>query len=231
MKIKEIIREEFNKYLFENYNEDIDWGLYELKDNIFRNIVDDYIESKNGDHHKQKWYLIPFNRLKKIWEDYIRYGFIRDTKGMDMFEGIFTQNILKLAINTELSGHMQYYPTEELEDMGLTEDDLWNDDDFDFGDYIEGDNGQLRISDYGLQPLTKLLFQLKKENDYNKKLIIMDKMLNVVHQRSDIAGMFVEGGSASLDKLSGYYKKEEPNEPWSDEVSSISGKYKMRDYY
>lgn len=71
-----------------------------------------------------------------------------------------------------------------------------------FGDWIL-DGHQWRISDYGLKPLHKFLVQLRKEFDPSKKLPILDKMLNVVHQRSDIAAWFVEGGSAALSDLSG----------------------------
>ena len=71
-----------------------------------------------------------------------------------------------------------------------------------FGDWILHD-GQWRLSDYGLKPLHKLLAQLRKEFNPSKKLPILDKILNVVHQRSDIASWFVEGGSAALSQLSG----------------------------
>jgi hypothetical protein len=34
-----------------------------------------------------------------------------------------------------------------------------------------------------------------------EKLLLVDQMLNVVHARSDLAGMFVEGGQKTLNKL------------------------------
>ena len=48
-------------------------------------------------------------------------------------------------------------------------------------------------------------------------------MLNVAHQRSDLASWFVQGGSQALSQLSGY------GDPESGE-SVISGKYNMSDY-
>ena len=59
------------------------------------------------------------------------------------------------------------------------------------------------MSDYGLEPLNKKLSELRKIGIPEKKLKKIDEILNVVHQRSDIAGWFVEGGSAALSKLSG----------------------------
>jgi hypothetical protein len=32
--------------------------------------------------------------------------------------------------------------------------------------------------------------------------VLVDRMLNVVHQRGDLAALFIEGGSASLSELS-----------------------------
>ena len=203
MNIKGIIREEISR-LFEE--EDLDWDLYENMGNVLRDVIERYKDALEKGGGKQPWTVIPFLRLKKIWEDYIRYGVVHDEKGIDMIEAIFTKNVLKLNANTELAGHANSYPTEEIEDAGMTEDDLWdNGTDFDFGDYIAGPNGQPRISDYGLEPLFKLTLELRKESSYEKKLPILDKMLNVSHMRSDLAEMFIEGGSYSLDKLSGYY--------------------------
>jgi hypothetical protein len=66
----------------------------------------------------------------------------------------------------------------------------------------EGEKGGF-ISDYGLEPLMTLMAQLRKETKPEDKLVTIDKMLNVVHQRSDIAKWFVEGGSRALAQLSG----------------------------
>ena len=70
--------------------------------------------------------------------------------------------------------------------------------------YSTDKNGGYILSDYGLEPLQNYIIQLFKidENNHNAKLVLIDKMLNVVHQRSDLAAWFVEGGSNTLTKLS-----------------------------
>jgi hypothetical protein len=73
-----------------------------------------------------------------------------------------------------------------------------------FDYYILDKNGNLLISDYGLEPLIKLLYKLGNEDDPNKKVPILDQILNVVHMRSDLAGWLVEGGQYALSELSGY---------------------------
>ncbi|MFW6272390.1 MAG: hypothetical protein ACOC2U_01255 [bacterium] len=203
MKIQALIKEEIYKYLTENEHDDIDWDLYEMMDDVLHDVISDYKDALEKGGGKQPWKVVPFPRLKKIWEDYIRHGVVRDTKGLDMIEKIFTENVLKLKANNELSGREPYFP-DEIENYDLTEDDFWGNDNFDFGDFI-GD----KTSDYGLNPLLNLVDKLRKTNDYEKKLPILDKMLNVVHMNSDLASLFIQGGSSSLNKISGYSDKED----------------------
>jgi len=75
-----------------------------------------------------------------------------------------------------------------------------------FYDYYSVDPkiGQNYVSDYGLQPLKKLLIELMNEQNPSRKIPILDKILNVAHQRSDLAGWLVQGGSNSLYELSGF---------------------------
>jgi len=95
-----------------------------------------------------------------------------------------------------------------------------------FDYYMEDENHDLGgfISDYGLNPLLTLLGKLLRSEVAEESLVIIDKMLNVVHMRSDIASWFVEGGSDALSSLSGYTGKEAMS-------STISGQYKMSDYH
>ena len=79
----------------------------------------------------------------------------------------------------------------------------------DFYDWTVDKNGIDIMSDYGLEPLINLLYKLKTSKTPEEKLLTIDRMLNVVHQRSDLASWFVEGGSKALSQLSGM---EEPQE-------------------
>jgi hypothetical protein len=70
--------------------------------------------------------------------------------------------------------------------------------------YVEDPNsGQAYMSDYGMQPLLELVGELRRGTTPEEKLLIIDRMLNVVHPRSDMASWFVEGGSGALGQLSG----------------------------
>jgi hypothetical protein len=63
-------------------------------------------------------------------------------------------------------------------------------------------NGQYMMSDYGLEPLLKLADVLDNAKTPEDILATINKILDVTHQRSDLAELFIEGGSASLDFIS-----------------------------
>lgn len=273
--IKRIIKEEFVKLLKEiNYqhDEDIDYSQFERQDEIKQNLFDDFLYHNNPTFTKHvPWEVIPFPRLKKIWEDYMTYGSVRDTRGLEMIEKIMIDNTSKVSIFTNLAGHTQWGDQEAIDDnigywveeqlncvfnkpfdknqleipyenpkkgYKVPEDDYrcnttlhpfvkeyveenYNSGSMDredlrgmlmdemtgrFFDYYmndpKGDMGGF-ISDYGLKPLEELLAELLRASSSEEKLLLIDRMLNVVHQRSDIAEWFVEGGSRALAQLSG----------------------------
>jgi len=290
--IRKIIREEYIKFLKEN--DDINYEYYEREDEVKQWIFTDFLYKNTPDFTKTiPWRLVPYPRLKKIWEDYIRTGIVRDTKGLEMIGDIMISNTYKINILTELAGHTQnnpdddydeyigYWVNEQLNcilpqesvDTSQLEipydnpeatnkqkepvnvepcnaqihpfaqeiiNEKFNSDNMDredargmlmdamkgrFFDYYMEDpkSGQAYISDYGLQPLVSLSYELSRTTVPEQQLTTIDKMLNVAHQRSDLASWFVQGGSQALSQLSGY------GDPESGE-SVISGKYNMSDY-
>lgn len=274
MDIKGIINEEIG-IIVENNIDDIFENIVESKDRIIGNIFNDFLFNNNVDFTKRTpWSIVPFTVLKKIWDDFIKYGHVRHPKYLDKIEGIVTRNILKVEIFTVLSGHTSENPDyiydEYLGDYldkyidCFVEENIEDPDqlEFDFDDsgigykrkepkflpsdckhyentfldeiidenrekegflknlkdslqyeltdrfieyYIVDKEGQAIISDFGLKPLLELLIELKKEKTPEKRLVTIDKILNVVHQRSDIAAWFIQGGSESLSNLSGYH--------------------------
>lgn len=296
--IRKIIREEIMSFLKEN--EDEMYGMYEAEDNIKSEIFSDFIYNNNGDFTKNIiWQVIPFSRLKKIWEDYIKMGVIRDVKGLEYIERITIRNALKINIITNLAGHTQWGDEEAMEEnIGYWVDEQlncilpinssdknqleipydnpeaghikkdyvgnecstqihpfaqdyidqnYNPDNMDredarnmlygametkFFDYYLTDpkSGHLYITDYGLPAIIQLAGKLYVEQNPDKKVVLIDSILNVVHQRSDMASWFVQGGSSALSQLSGYEIPDEEKDGY-DTKSAISGRYNMADYY
>jgi hypothetical protein len=174
-----------------------DW--LENADSVAMDAMDSFLQNPNN---PQQWEVVPFARLKKIWQDYATYGVIRDEKGLDEIVNLMIKNTLLLHFNTTMMGHTQtsvrdyaeQYLPEGSKWTGRLEDALDN--------HMEDEDGAWRISDYALEPLMNLASQLKYETKPETKLYLIDRMLNTIHQRSDIAALFVEGGSGSLSELS-----------------------------
>jgi hypothetical protein len=196
--LNKIIKEEIHRFLKES-DEDIDYDLYEKLDEVKGDILMGFFTDRKRGIKEQPWQLVPFARLKKIWEDFMTYGVVRDTRGLEMIEDILQTNILKLYVNTELVGHSSTDPKYDFEEYDYTEEDM-----NDFYDYIT------KYTDYGFSDfggrrpgLMTLLAQLRRARTPEEKLPIMDQILNVVHWTSDLAAWFVEGGSSALSQLSG----------------------------
>jgi len=193
---------------------------YDFYESVEETITDVIYEFKNKKPTQkyQYWNVINFSRLYKIWNDFVKMGVVRDEKGIDMIESIILRNISKLHANTILLGHSHinsddYWSDayDNWDDMSEEEQEKIKDD---YADYaIDPKSGHWRISDYAVDKLFALASKLIRQNDYTQKLYIIDRILNIVHQRSDLASWFVEGGRRSLSKLSDTEQYFEP-EPW-----------------
>lgn len=293
MRTRNIINEEIKRFLKE-YVDDVDYDLYEEYGRIKEQILHNFLYKNNENLTKRiLWNVVPAARLKKIWEDYIRVGVVRDIKGLNMISSIMIANALKLSISTMLSGHSTENPDDDFEeawgyyvddyigrvipqkhvDVDQTEIPFNNpslphikkekpqeyrpNPNFDnirnipFDNYVNEldvipNSNQMRkdlmeilisyfyeyyltdskgidiMSDYGTQPLVNLAFDLAKEENAEKKVVIIDKMLNIVHQRSDLAAWFIEGGSRTLSDISGYYVPAD-KDSWYNSKSAVSG--------
>ena len=141
------------------------------------------------------WNKVPAARLKRIWLDFGKSKVIRDEKGLDNIADRMLENIARIKAVTELVGHETYDVKEELAQEGivLTPEqwlDFWN------GDFITN-----QFSDYAMKPLEILYSKLFDAESAEDKLYIIDRILNVIHQRGDLAALFIEGGSATLREI------------------------------
>lgn len=202
------MKKQIIKILRENWS-DREWDAHETyqdyKDDVVRTIIFDMLKNRNKSV-KQSRQVAPIGRINKIWNDFSKTGIVRDEAGIDMVGEIFIKNIAMLAVNTELAGHTQHSPEALLKnyDDNLTPRQIKKilDDNGRLWKYIEDYNGHLTISDYGLPRLEKLAWKfLAEDKTYEEKLITLDMILNVVHQRSDLSRLFVQGGKVSLDQL------------------------------
>ena len=57
-------------------------------------------------------------------------------------------------------------------------------------------------SDYGLEPLMEIIKEYNSDLSPEEVIVIVNKALDVYHQRCDMASIFVEGGTRALSKIS-----------------------------
>lgn len=166
-------------------------------------VIYEYADAlKSGNkNYRQKWEVVPAARLKKIWNDYAKTGFVRDEKGMEGIAALVLKNIYKLQVNTILCGHEQASPARYAEDFLETElpDDYFEQ----LEHFFDDDNGAWRISDYAMAPLMGEAHKLEECFDPEQQLQIVDRILNIVHARSDLSSWFVQGGFGTLNSLAG----------------------------
>lgn len=178
--------------------------IYDFYETIREQESDIIREYANG-NTVMSWSVVPFARLKKIWQDYSKFGFVRDERGMQQIVEKMLTNLARLLAATDFSGHSQVSPSEMYneeinyeEENEITNDDLFSD--YRYGGFFDTPYGTA-YSDYGLKPLSELGVQLINATTAEQQLLLVDRMLNVVHQRGDLASLFVEGGTNSLYDL------------------------------
>lgn len=153
-------------------------------------------EFRSGRFQTQPWQVVPAARVKKIWHESHTMGVVRDARGLDKIADQVLANIHRLSVNTTILGHTPWKPQDMYDDCDLTEEecDL-------FADYAVDERGACRLSDYGLEPLKKLAVELYEAQDPEEKLVILDRIFNVTHMRSDLASWFIEKGSWTLSEI------------------------------
>ena len=181
------------------WSEDVLYDWVDMQDEAFISTVQEYMDNIDKPDYRQSWRLVPAGRLKKIWQDYARFGFVRDEKGIDMIKEIVIENIHKIAVNNILTGHTPANPERYAKDFF---DIDFEDGYFDILDsFFDDEKGNWRLSDYAMDDLNRNGMLLLEAKSPEEKLLIIDRILNIVHQRSDLASWFVEGGTQTLNAL------------------------------
>ena len=175
------------------------YDMYDMIQEQYGNILAEYFAPSRQKGSQVSWSVIPASRINKIWRDYARTGVVRDEKGLMQIQEQMMSNLARLNACNTLAGHSQEDSGEIIEDQGFPPIDGKNID-FYF-DFLDTQYGP-PVSDFGLPQLWDLAFQLTPTMSAENRLLILDQFLNVVHQRGDLAALFIEGGAGSLTDLS-----------------------------
>ena len=166
---------------------------------------------------------------EKALSEFVKFGYISKFPEKYIYQwiGIIMKNTATLRACTEIAGHDMYVPIEALVDVFFegdeekfenykTENNLSDDDDaYDMFcdengiyDKLKLPDGSDAWSDYGIGPLEELINQYNRNMKSEEVLVLINKILDITHQRGDLASIFIEGGSKSLTKISYNENKE-----------------------
>jgi hypothetical protein len=110
---KKANKKTLKEYEEEDYNYSAE-DFYSIYDEELAKIIDDINEGVKT----ETWVTIPFENLKRIWEDYIKRGYVINRKGVKDIKNLCIKNIAKLLANTELVGHTSSSPSDLITDAG-----------------------------------------------------------------------------------------------------------------
>lgn len=204
--MKIVLSESQLNYIINEQINDVD-DFFSLMTNVTYEIFQS-IKSKS----KIVFDLIRPLEYKRALEEFMKYGqFVRfpENKIFDWKDLVLT-NIAMLDTLTAIHGHTQRFPFDEFHDVFNNlripkkhqYDWSYVYDILDRRYHIDDSvpffsNGQPVLSDYGLEPLLKLDEQLIRQTRPEDIIITINKIMNVVHQRSDLSELFIEGGQES----------------------------------
>ena len=209
----------FENFIREFKNDEDMWTAYEDYEEIYHEEFCKFIEDIAKGVKNQYWEVLQFERVNKIWSDFYHMGgegkaFVRNEKGLGDISNLIIRNIIKLDVNTKMAGHTEsrpidlvheegyYFKGENADDYNQKINMTWDKFDEKMFDYIYDKNwGQLRISDYALQPLLSLCSDLILAKSPEEKILLCDRVFDIIHQRGDISKLFISGGRQSLDSL------------------------------
>lgn len=171
---------------------------------------------------RMSWDLIPAQKYQYALNKFIQQGpelFRFPEKTLRDWLDLILLNLEKIRIVTGICGHDQFGEVDSIRDFYFDEnndveselgEELINDwessynflDDRGFGIWEVLPDGTDAISDYGIRPITDILYELPDEPSSADMIVALNKCLDITHQRGDLASAFIEGGSNSLTSIS-----------------------------
>ena len=143
-----------------------------------------------------RWPVVSKRRIHQTWDDFSRLGYVRDERVLDAIFATMRDSVLCLHIATMVAGHTEVSPENILSDHLPTNQHET------FADWLVDFNGAARLSDYGLTPLYDAMALAFEATTSAARLKYLDRALNVVHARGDLAKFLIEGGRATVVDLS-----------------------------
>lgn len=138
------------------------------------------------------WPLLKPAFVHKVWSVFSDSGCV-DDEALDVIYASMRDNLIRLQIATVVAGHEGIRPEDLLEQCADQVDA--------FCDWLVQTEEGMRISDYGIRPLSDALALAYEAKTSASRLKYLDRALNVCHMRGDLSRLFIEGGRAEVSAL------------------------------
>lgn len=175
-----------------------------------KKVLDEFFADKELGIDKKKWSVIPKEQYKNLLERYMtdpisaRIPYSVVSKWLDIVKNNVETikgigNIWPLGGNRmKVDEINNYFSTDK------SESELWkmlvN---LGFLKWAKTVDGKWAYSDLGLPKLEAILSEERPDMTAEEILILINRCINVVHPRSDLSLLFIEGGSKTCSEISG----------------------------
>lgn len=215
--IVEMVKKAIRNILKEQYDDWYDSPIGKAYENVYEgDILEEFLSDKRAGIPHKKWNLIPSEQYQNLLRRYMQYGDsarIPD-RIMDGWIQLIANNLITLEYMTAFAGHADWFPSDAFEDVFGGE--FNGEPNYDnasiflenigFYDWAQLPDGSDAISDYGIKPIGNILSELSPKSTPEDKLLIINRCLDVIHCRGDLASTFIQGGRATCSKISGQYR-------------------------
>ena len=174
-------------------------------------VLSEFFDNPNG---KEDWgVLINPEMYAKALREFTQYGKLVNfpSKYVYQWMGIIMKNTAILETNTNLAGHSMNFPGYEVAEFAERIDGIEIGEDYSEGgewleekglyDWMQMPDGSDAWSDYGIEPLWKIFEEYSDDLPPEKVLVLVNRALDVYHQRGDMASIFIQGGSQALSRI------------------------------
>ena len=214
------------KYAGSRLNESVQdlWNLIE-DDEIFGEsaYVYEFLNDKRRGITRRRWQLIPAQQYQNLLTRYMQeptMARIPENVVEDWFHRVLN-SACAIQATTELAGHTQGCPYDEVEDElnswfgdGTYSFNDWSDacetlDELGYFEWSKLPDGSDGWSDFGLDPIFNELNHYEPGMNPGDLLILINRVLHIGHCRGDLASAFIEGGSKTCSDISGILRESE----------------------
>ena len=201
------------------------YDLYDIYENYQPyNVLMSFVEGEQN-----IWFpLIKPSEYKQALLEFMKMGELVRFPKDKVFKWleIIMKNTCIIDAITALAGHTQWFPYDDCRNVYGELEDVESDyeifsnflDERGFYDWCKLPDGSDAWSDFGLQPLWNIINEYQENMTAEQVLVLVNRCLDVTHQRGDLPSAFIEGGSSSLTKISNESVERKINEELNESI-------------